>query len=36
MDILDSAMKRAGARAENKRLATKVGNFHARWCANGA
>jgi hypothetical protein len=27
-------MKRAGARAENKRLATNVGNFHARWRAS--
>jgi hypothetical protein len=31
-----AALKRAGALAESKRLATKVGLFHGWWCAKGA
>jgi hypothetical protein len=31
-----AAMMSAETRAESKRLATKAGNFHAQWCANGA
>jgi hypothetical protein len=31
-----AALKRAWVRAESKRLATQVRDFHARWCADGA